>query len=95
MPIFLSPLFQSIVEFFKFGESLSPAMNQLIEAAIPAEQQREMKRRLRSCKHYCKFNKLSYPSIVTTVNLLFKDLSISDDNGIALLMAEELHVKTS
>jgi len=91
----LSPLFQMITQIFKVGDDLSPAMIQLIESAIPAEKQNEMTRRLRRCKRYCRHNKLSYASIVTTVNLLFNDLSVSTDNGIALLMAEELKVKTT
>jgi hypothetical protein len=85
-------VFTAIADFFSFGQALSPALIQWIEAKIPAEKQAIITRRLRRCKRQCKRNKLLSPGLITQqIDLDFQDLTTDQRKEVSNILVFELH----
>ncbi|HWB64100.1 MAG TPA: hypothetical protein VG603_11355 [Chitinophagales bacterium] len=83
-------IFTAIGNLASMFEKLSPAINEWIEAAIPAEKQRIITRRIKRCQRYCRVNKLPVPLIEKEVDVLFPDLPVAQRTDIIDLLDFEL-----
>jgi hypothetical protein len=71
-------------------DDLSPELNALIAADMPAFKQGIMNRRLRRFKHICRVQKLQFNDIETLAALDFADQPATVQSKIAQLIADEL-----
>ena len=84
-------LFTAVANFFAFGQALSPALVQWIEAKIPAEKQAIITRRMRRCKWQCRRNKLLSPGLIAQqVDLDFQDLTPDQRKEVSDILVFEL-----
>jgi hypothetical protein len=84
----------SILAFFQsaFGllDDLSPELNKMIDASLPALKEASLNRRMRRCKHLCRVNHFTAELIVKQVNVDFQDQSVDMQKTIGELLVAEM-----